>query len=222
MALAHQISLNDLSGREYDPLRNAINLAGDTMPLDYERGKVVFNLRHVMRKELSTIDQRSVERGQNRSAYDANLIRTILPTIQTLTRSVREFGELFVGMVEGPFMLLLRETTRGKFLSYAQQNPRHPVTINWTTEYEGGRVWIVRPVNVDDGYRLEFRIPRVLEEWIYQTSTDIRGRALSAKERYLSRIMIYRSEEAGDRLYVLEFDAAASERARGTLLETTP
>lgn len=221
MAVAHQISLIDLNIREFDALRHAIETAvesifeGEDVRAEdndrlIEENNVQPNvkvIRFVIRRELGTwpLGVPFSEEG------DVNLI----PKIGDLLDTTRSYGELFVGMVNGPFMLLLSAENKQDFIEYAKLYPRHKVAIRWGTQNDDGRTWRIVPVDSESrhqGYQLSFRLPEVLAKYIFGTQSEIQERAYKTKERIFSDITIYRHDDGDDHLFRLEYDPEETRR----------
>ena len=209
MALAHQISLVDLGGPEYSQLRDAIDKVAEGISTTAKRGNLVYNLRHVLRSALET---EPPETGLDDRLYVATMATELRIALNIAIEAARAYNELFVGMAYGPFILLLKANDPEHFLNYARENPKHKVTISWDRSYEEGRVWVIRPSREQEAYSLEFRLPRILDEWIFEASRETRQRALRTKRDYFSTITIYRRDVNADQLFTLEFDLPETER----------
>ena len=131
MALAHQISLVDLSGADFDQLRRVIDQAaailvnrinrddiwnvdrlddeyGDEFPPN--RGKIVLSVRSLLRQRLGTMPS-----GIEGQVYGHKLLSDLLePVVDT----ANHYDELFVAMPNGPFMLVLKADDPQAFISY--------------------------------------------------------------------------------------------------------
>jgi len=213
MAIAHQISLIDLSGGEFRDLRREIAMSAEALIgslgglherygiESIRRGALVSAVRTALRRELRTwpadvppIDEQDVE-----VPYHA-----LSPAIEVAQR----YRELFVAMADGPFMLLLKERTPGEFIRYANGHRRHAVEIHWSKQENRGRTWTVTPSGDDrETYQLTFRLPDKLADWIFTKPDFARQRALTIKQSYFSNITIYRHIEGEDYLYRLEYDS---------------
>jgi hypothetical protein len=215
MAMAHQISLVDLGGVEFEDLRNAISNAIPVSTHQVPR-EAVLGIRHALREELGTIpgglsrESRYIRQGNNVNAERFNL-REVVDTAY-------EYGEVFVGMANGPFMLLLKADRPQDFLRYAALRPSHDVTISWNPYVEEGRRWEIDPVERLDNvsYRLTFRLPNLLAKWIFASYDEARKRALYAKEQFLSAITIYTRRDREDHLFRLNFSASDTLRQINT------
>jgi len=225
MALAHQISLIDLSGGEFRELRKVIRQAardiqrriegganfiekevdGDGLDdqIDLNREEIVTSMRYVLRRELGTMPL-NVE-SQYHYDFNSDLIEPVISV-------ARKYDELFVAMANGPFMLVLKADNPSAFIRYATDNPRHKVNIHWNRVIDEGQTWIVNPANGSLAYSLSFKLPEILKSWVFETSEDARKRAFQAKQKFLSVMTIYRLVEGKDQLFRLEFDAESTRR----------
>jgi hypothetical protein len=197
MALAHQISLIDLGGDEFNNLKNEIirtadNISANIQEFDGEnmqdssRGKIVSAVRETMRRRLNTWPS-DVEPPYTQQ--NDEISRALTGVIE----QSHEYGELFVGMADGPFMLLLKASNPTNFLEYAKRSPTHNVVIHWNPNIDQGRTWTINPANEHLTYTLTFRLPDILDQWIFSKESLSRGRALQAKQAYFSDITIYYS-----------------------------
>ena len=213
LAIAHQISLIDLSGSEYADLRNAIEkaasdiLGGVNNETEINREQLVSRLRNTLRKELGTFPEYlDVEGNQFLKLPDS--YREYLDRVVS---KAKEYKELFVGMANGPFMLLLKSKDPVRFLNFAEQRPSHRVIITWSYSDDRGKIWRIRPANKPEEYELSFKLPWRLYKWIFDTEKERKERALHAKREYLSNITIYRYENGSDYLFRLQFDPSATQ-----------
>jgi hypothetical protein len=207
MGMAHQISLVDLGGVEFRDLRNAISNAIPISMNEVPR-EAVLGIRHALRQKLGTIPSGlSQESNYTRQGRNVNTGRFNLGEIIDTTY---EYGEVFVGMANGPFMLLLKADRPEDFLSYATLRPNHDVTISWNPRVEEGRRWEINPVQRLNGlsYRLTFRLPSLLARWVFVSYDEARKRAFYAKQKFLSAITIYTKRDSEDHLFRLNFSAS--------------
>jgi hypothetical protein len=224
MALAHQISLVDLSGPDFIKLRNEISETAENLvhtinsyenqsdfgeTIDEKKEyispnyRAVVNVRNFMRRSFGTAIPRYVNRK--------HILSNILDPIIRLT--MYEYGELFVAMVEGPFMLLLKADNPCAFLEYCKVHPNHDVLITWSESIDEGGTWLIQPTLGPNEYILSFRIPNLLFKWIFEPGSNIRRRALNVKEQYLSSLFIYRIDEHGEHhIFKLNYDKESTIR----------
>ena len=218
MALAHQISLVDLSGEEYRELLNSIGQSCDQImrtarisgnennlyndPGEDEaisRSKIVFQIRNHMRRELGTMPSGIFGHGQFAK-------ESIKEALRPAISSAREYGQLFVAMTNGPYMLLLKADNPIKFLNYVETYPQHRVRISWGSRIDNGRTWIITPEEDQAQYKLSFRLPEIFYRWIFETQKGAVQRAFQTKSTYFRTISIYHQYEGRDHLIKLEYD----------------
>ena len=214
MALAHQISLIDLSGSDFTQLRHVIDQAasanvdrfgGESNKDIYtKKGKTISEIRSFFRHRLGTMPP-----GIQVDIYDRSLsINAFEPVIDV----ARQYNELFVAMPNGPFMLALKADNPQAFIRYAMRKPRHKVEITWSMNIDNGQTWFINSADERDAYRLSFKLPEIIRRWIFDTSANARDRARHAKHQYLSAITIYRFDEDRDQLFRLEYDLESTRR----------
>lgn len=134
-----------------------------------------------------------------------------------LSEGATSLGEFFLGVPNGPFLLLLRASNPTAFLTFARANPSHDVHITWDLEVENGEEWSIYPVDEPEAYHLRFALPQRLAEWIFERAEQATAQAAHAKRRYLSRISVYRHEDGRDEIFSLTYQpgaTAAQRRAR--------
>lgn len=213
LALAHNISLIDLNPYEYKDLLDSIRSAVDKlleMPsiedqtedddineISEGRSEFVKSIRNSIRNRLET-------------SFNSNIQRSYDSQLRDLIIKVQNYSELFMAMANGPFMLLLKADNVDDFRNYANNNPHHKVRITWSDNNESGTRWVIEPISM--GYRLTFKLPKELSDWIFNSEGKPKIRALNVKESLLSNITIYRVEEGRDIIYRLEYDAAETSR----------
>ncbi len=230
MAIAHRISLIDLSGPEFTDLRNMIEQAANNIIQYYatredvavtndntveneddslSRNSFITQLRMFIRQQLRTLPVSVIENQYWRGQDEGILLDNFLGELISF---LNHYNELFVGMANGPFMLVLKADDVNDFRSYVEEYPTHKVTIHWSAYDHGGRRWYIRPVDYyNRRYQLTFTLPKILGDWIFKSNNPI-SKAINAKEKYLSNITIYRSSEDKDELYRLIYSAEDTQR----------
>lgn len=143
--------------------------------------------------------------------------------LEGLLNRVRAIGELFVGMANGPFLLVLRASDPQQFIAYADQHPTHNVHITFDAEVNpniGQRnadvQATIRAVDSPEAYRLTFGLPRALREYVL--FDERRGIRLQPglKRKFFSNITVYRRAENRDVLYRLNYEPQAIRHLPGT------
>lgn len=149
----------------------------------------------------------------------------IAPTVQHLEQltvfldRLRAIGELFVGMANGPFLLVLRASEPLRFITYADQHPTHNVHITFDSDMNPnirdrklGVQAIVRPANDPEAYTLSFGLPSVLREYLLFDETRGIRLAPGLKRRFFSEITVYRRMDDRDVLYRLTYEPQSIRR----------
>ncbi|MGC7872064.1 hypothetical protein ACPUYX_11110 [Desulfosporosinus sp. SYSU MS00001] len=232
MALAHQISLVDLSGTDFLDLRDLLdNLANwiltqlrvtslsnnsesdedsdSNEPEENIRGRESHNLIRLLRMHIRTVlgtwplGQALVEREND---YLYSRIPNLAEFNDLITNQMERFGEFFVGMSNGPFLLLLRSHNPKSFLRYCDENPVHKVSITWTRQDGLERQWNIKPLTNPETYSLSFGLPKSIGDWIFDNESLTVERALNVKEQFMSNITIYRFDQERDIIIRLLFN----------------
>lgn len=224
-ALAHQISLVDLSAPDFQDivaLADEITATFYPDPEDPSRPNgpdpegpsrangFVRRLRDRLRVELGTwpdsvTSPPDVLDSQWHEAW------------ATLRGRVDALGELFVGMANGPYLLLLRATNARQAIRAFELDPVQEVSIHWSPSVASGERWTVTSLENPNDVELSFALPAPVAAWIFDQDADSRARAIDFKRQFLSTITIYRHVEGRDRLYRLRYsprEAAESRRRR--------
>ena len=210
-ALAHQLSLVDLSGGSFAWLREVITeTARDLVRAQGYYGLASFPvtwMRAELRRTLGTapvglIPPVETNANQFRAAAEALLDGFA----QELAK--KEETELLLGFPAAPFMLPLIATDRQRFLAYADAHPDHTVRLRRTGANETAE-WTLAPMGAEGSYQLTFKLPEHIEDWISASEEEERGRVLSVKSDFLSAITIYRMDGAGVRSYHLRYEPRA-------------
>lgn len=125
-----------------------------------------------------------------------------------------QVGQLFVGMGQGPFMIVLKADDPARFLQYARKHPAHDVMISWTTALDDGATWSITPSARDETqgrYRLTFCLPKPIRDWVFSAENG-RKTAMDAKKRYFSNLTIFHTEVDRDLLIRLRFNPREIQR----------
>ncbi len=192
LAIAHQIQLVDMSDDSFSEILNAINTFTDN---------IFGNRKSITSKQVSTIRENLIK-----SFFENyNVVEIENTYINTLKASIDSFrNKIFIGMSQSGFMLLLHDSS-GTFLDYAKEQQMHDVTIHWS-KVDGGKQWIIKPLYGND-YKLTFKLPQRLHDWIYKTSEDMFTTAINEKERHFSKISIYHKDSVGNpKIFTLKFN----------------
>ena len=194
MAIAHQVQLADLSISEYDGLKQKINEFTDEIFSDDEsiNKNQSFNIRKSLRKYLFDNQRDNISLNELNQPYEDKVIN-----LTSYVHSNNE--ELFIGMSQGGFMLLLKADNTDKFITYAKNNPTHDIKIHWT-EHDNGSKWTIVPMN--DSYKLTFALPKKLHKYIYEIAENKFNEAINQKKIHFSKISISYHDANTDRDYI--------------------
>jgi hypothetical protein len=134
--------------------------------------------------------------------------------LERFVRRVRQFGELFVGMANGPFLLVMRADNPEAFLRYSDRHPTHDVQIYLQERVAGQIQTIVQPTDQPAAYELSFGLPRLLEDHVLFDERRGVRLASGVKRRFFSEITVYRRVGGRDVLYRLTYNPETSRRLR--------
>jgi hypothetical protein len=205
MAMAHQISLIDLSGSEFRDLRDTISNVASRFRNQISQVTIA-GIRHHIRTQLRTLPQ-ELSQETDYFRHTRNLSVRNIDLVDVL-ETARKYSELFIGMANGPFMLVLKAEDPVSFLRYSANMPSHDVIITWNPMIDDGTRWDIQPAVPYDNisYRLTFRLPRLLAQWIFESYEKSQARALDVKQRFFSSITVYTKSGREDRLFRLNFN----------------
>lgn len=191
-AIAHQISIIDLSGPEWAGLRAAVNDSANELHRDARNWPDTYPvrvLRQVLRDALGTAPER-VPRAQDTDAIAADL---------RLPRAAERVRERLDQAVDGALLafpvgsqvLLARPDDLNAFLRRARRDPEHRVTLSVARDQNDGdaTTWVVRPVSGDQ-YTMRLTLPREIERRALAES-DRRSQSLTAKGELGGRLDIF-------------------------------
>jgi hypothetical protein len=205
-ALAHQISLVDLSAPDFADITQLAHDVTSELWADgppRRGGGFLRHLRAWMRIELGTwpeeVPPPNVGEGLAGFPWRRGTVG------ETLRARVDAIGELFVGMANGPYLLLLRARDPERVIGLLEQKPVQEVSIHWSRGVQEGTRWSIRMLGDGGELELNFALPDAVAAWIFDPDADARRRAMKFKERFLSTITIYRYVGGRDRLYRLRF-----------------
>ncbi len=203
LALAHGLSLLDLSGGEYAPLLEAVEATAETLAANIARFKrtealfaapesgmvgdnAVAAIRQVLRAELGTSSGQATEAWECRE----ELAALVAPVLS----AVRVCDELFVAVTNGPQMVLLKADDNAAFVGRMTATGRERVAVAWNRRSDGARTWTVRAAE-DEAFRLSFRLPEPFAD--YLLAGDAAGDAAC--------LAVYRFAGGRDQIFRLEF-----------------
>lgn len=176
-------------------------------------GGYVRALRTQMRTALGTWPWPEVPLSEHAPVPDDFAARW-QAALPTLLDGVEAVGELFVGMANGPYLLLLRADDPTRAIDVLSRQPVQEVEIHWSREVAERTVWTVSTVGAPP-VELSFTLPEPVADWIFDEGADARRRAMAFKQGPLSTITIYRHVGGRDQLFRLQFSRAQVNAARG-------
>ncbi|WP_141743945.1 hypothetical protein [Streptomyces sp. EN23] len=173
-ALAHQISLIDLSLPDFLPLRNLVRASAksvyDAMKLlQPSRRPAVYEIRNYLRRHLLDL--------WDGPAADAPSVTDPLDDLAAGLCRRSSLG-LVLAFPTAPFVLGLVSDDLNAFVRYALDQPTHDIRVYRNHRSAGHPVWQIEP-GVGPAYRLSFSLPEQVEAWIL----DQEDRTRSAKRR---------------------------------------
>jgi hypothetical protein len=187
-ALAHQISLVDLSMPDFAKLRalvsetaEAVHAAMKTMPAA-ERPKV-HEIRSFLRRLLLGMWDGPVTTEPSVTA-----------PLEVLARSLhsRSTLGLILAFPAAPFVLGLASDDLYAFVTYAREQPTHAVRLRRLRHTAAPHpVWQVSPQTEPDAYTLTFGLPEQVEAWIIDQEAGTPSRTRWVKQSMLSAMTIY-------------------------------
>jgi hypothetical protein len=210
-ALAHQISLIDLSGPSFASLRRAVEVFASAVQALAVREKLeafpVGQMRAALRHALGTVKGHPAEADPS----TGELPPMPWPELQSLAESLATSidDDLVLGFPTGPQVLALRPDDAQAFRRWATSTRTSDI-VPMRLRYAPGRAhgeWIVLPALEPLGRRvvLRFGTPPALAEWLFAPEGDPRLRLNDAKRGLLSTITIYQD----GRPVVLQLDLDA-------------
>lgn len=209
-ALAHQVSLIDLSGPSFATLREAVEIfASAVQALAVRAGLDSFpigQMRAALRVALATV-------AVDGKAADPSTGEVLPMPWDELSEMAFELagsidGDLVLGFPAGPQVLALRPDDASAFREWSATATGGVVPVR--LRYAPGRPhgeWVLMPMTEPMGRQvvLRFGTPPALAEWLFASEGDERRRLDDVKRGLLSTITIYQ----GGRPVVLEMDGAA-------------
>ncbi|EFC81420.1 hypothetical protein [Parafrankia sp. EUN1f] len=208
-ALAHQLSLIDLSIVEFREMTDAVA----------EATRVIHPIVQASPGFQALISVKTI-----REAFRLKLNDEFVPadgvhvnvalSLDALAGSLRRrstFG-LVLAFPAAPFVLGLVADNLRSVVNYCLERPTHQVNIRPVYRSAGDRTWTVSPVARPDAYRMTFGLPRHLEQWIADQDEGTRSRVRWAKENLLSAMTIYWLDDGHAHVFRLQYVPSALRR----------
>lgn len=211
-ALAHQLSLIDLSGPDFKHLRDLVDeatkelhgAAEDTFRL---KRFPVGRMRALLREALDRLDdviEDVIEDAVELAAPRPTQKRSVGREFDTyLSEWARRFTlrlnqaagveSLLLGFPPAPFILVLNPTDLGAFEEYVgRHGPNIDVDIHFQTETGLGGDWTVTPSADPGAFYLSFGLPGALEKWLLSVPANSRATKIAqAKETLFAHIDLF-------------------------------
>lgn len=192
-ALAHQISLIDLSGESYEQLRSAIRIAAQELWAEAGSRRVTtFPLswtRSTLRATLGTAEPEQMpEITSNAPAFLSRAEATLGGLVDALRAHAAV--EMLLGFPAAPFIVSFATSDREGFMRCAAAHPSHAVRLRRTGQGDRAE-WVATPYQDPHAYELRFVLPRRMESWISENEETRRPRTSAVKIDFLSAIMVY-------------------------------
>ncbi|MER5822142.1 hypothetical protein ABT086_07630 [Streptomyces mirabilis] len=181
-ALAHQISLIDLSAPDFKKLRDLVRTAADTIHAALKAAPVsqqpkVHELRDYLRGPLLDMYSGDVDLPDG--------IREPLDELAHALHSRSTLG-LVLAFPAAPFVLGLASENLYGFVNYAREHHTHAVRLRRVHEAASHPVWEIRPAEQPNAYVLRFGLPERVEKWIVAQDEGLS----SQRTRYVKRSML--------------------------------
>ncbi|MFM9593121.1 hypothetical protein ACKI1O_27495 [Streptomyces scabiei] len=209
-ALAHQISLIDLSLPDFQPLRSLVMDAArsvyDAMrPMPPSQRPTVYEIRNYLRRHLLNM--------RDEPAADAFSVTDPLDTLAAGLRRRSSLG-LVLAFPAAPFVLGLVSDDLNAFVGYALEQPTHAVRVRRNHRSVGHPLWLIEP-RAGPAYRLTFSLPEQVEAWILDQEEGTRSRTHWMTRNLLSAITMYWVDEDHTHTFQLHYSASEFREVSG-------
>lgn len=216
-ALAHQISLVDLSSDVFADLRLAAHRTAEQMlAIANEFGAKSFPVgmaRRALRLALGTwtahdpnvnVAARFIDQygDDARKSGDA-----VFASFSDIGEDLAASGDesLLLGFPTAPFVIVLRPDRPGTFEEYvSRRGPNIQVDIRFTNRRDVAEDWGIVPADNPGEFELRFTLPNLLADWILSADGAATRRARDVRAALLSTISIIQN----GRLIQLHFEPA--------------
>ncbi|MFJ3639606.1 hypothetical protein ACIPRD_07630 [Streptomyces sp. NPDC090108] len=196
-ALAHQISLVDLSMPDFAGLRNLVSVAArrvhavlDALP-PKQRPQAYAIRSHLRQRLLALVDDHAYMRHSPDS--QPRLPSALAEPLDEVAGqlSSRQTAGLVLAFPSAPFVLGLASENLRAFVDYARRNPTHTVHLRRLPQGASHPVWQVRPADEPGAYAMTFSLPEQVDSWIRAQEETVNDRARWIKRNVLSTMTVY-------------------------------
>lgn len=190
LAIAHKIHLIDLSGSEYDQLKQAISNAAEQILATFD-GEIPKNsIKDIRLNFRSTLNNRQLI-GLN--VPTLTLSNDVSEILYDLSNFIEYYGELYLASSNTPYIILLKPNNPTEFKLLFKQKQKIDASISWTRNQDGSTTWCIHPNDWINGNYLTFRIPDILSEYIFKDNDEQESliRAINSKKRFLSNLTFF-------------------------------
>lgn len=228
-ALAHHVTLVDLGSTAFAPLRASVSAVGKRIYEEQRRHGVsstpgIMNaIRNTVAEGLNT--QEAGRWGGYRPPETLeSFVDGIVPAVEELRDAARNFEELFIGVTQTGWLILM--TVKGKDRRRAtdqlkrviREGKPRVVRLFWIKQSEDRIRWhldIMEPDSTRREVRLEFALPDQVVRQLVSHGEEIRQAALNIKEQHFASLQLYRTDGRQQfRSVTLSLDHNWLERAR--------
>ena len=204
-ALAHQISLVDLSVPDFRKLRDLVRTAAKDihaalLAMPAADLPTMHKIRTYLRAPLLNLREEQ-----------AVMHPSVTAPLDTLANSLssRSTLGLVLAFPAAPFVLGLASDDLSGFVRYALVHPTHSVRLRRLRQTAPHPVWQIRPQEAPGAYTLTFGLPEQVEAWILDQETSRSARTRAVKESMLSAMTLYWMD--GDHAHTFQLRYATGE-----------
>lgn len=182
MAIAHKIYLMDLSSGYYRWIKDFINQIVDGLFAIHSTNgdsisKDIFN---DFKDEFSRVINAS---GYNELYQWVNNDYQLSTVIEFIDR-LENVNSIYIVSTKSSQIVALLPDNDEDFRLSLLRNPHQDVTITWIEN----DIWIIRPIENPDEYRLTFQLPSVIQDYIFNNSVNQYESAYNEKRRSFGQL----------------------------------
>ncbi|MER6946556.1 hypothetical protein ABT294_21230 [Nonomuraea sp. NPDC000554] len=214
-AVAHQISLVDLSGASFTWLRTLLRSTAEKLYAArnpyYVKPFPVNWMRTILRQRLSTAPPHLLSTVTTNALMFRAAATEVLESFAAHLLHHEE-TELLIGFPSAPFIIPLAADDKRRFVTYADAHPTHPVRVR-RIGHDPHAEWTASPWSDESAYRLTFTMPLHIERWISDIEEQRIRRSRTIKTDFLSNITVYRMDGEKPRVYQLQYEPTQLHRS---------